>query len=225
MKTGTPGTYRPITLDAFGRTTCPRECPYTADCYAQQSFVGWHQSRASSEALPSLASAAIAMVLAKRIGTLARLHISGDFGKTSRLIDNEYIEGLLWLARKLRERWPAAAVAYTYTHFPVEKFIQADGRNLLQEMEEVGISVRVSDKWGHNGAVVAPHSRIPEWRKSTGLDLVLCPAQLTHNAVQCADCRLCWERPAKVIVFEPHGSMKNSISRKAEKVRVREIGK
>lgn len=213
-KTGVPGTYRPITTED-GWTSCPGTCPYLSDCYAQQYFTGHWQSQASLNLWESLASAAIAIVVARRSETIARLHVAGDLGLNKRSLDHDYVDGLVWLGRYFRRAWGKSPIAYTYTHWPEEKL----GDTLLR-LRDVGIHVRESDKWGPNGAVVAPHDHIPTLRKATGLDLVLCPAQLTHNHVQCADCRICWEYPNKVIVFEPHGAKRGTVEQTARKVMV-----
>lgn len=213
-KTGTPGTYRPIS-NAAGQTTCPGNCPFREDCYAQQSFVGYHQGRSNDGILESLASVAIAIVLGRRMGTVARLHISGDFGRDADSIDFDYIDGLVWLGKRFRQAWGKSPIGYTYTHWT-----EADLGDTILRLRDVGIFVRESDKWGPGGAVIAPHDHIPTLRKATGLDLVLCPAQLTHNSTQCADCRICWEYPEKVIVFEPHGPTRATVEESARKVMV-----
>ena len=94
-KTATASTYRPV------GASCP-PCPFETTCYALRGLVRFHQERATTDCRASLTASALAMIAAWKAGTLARLHVSGDFIKDG-LIDDEYIYGLAELGQLLHE--------------------------------------------------------------------------------------------------------------------------
>lgn len=193
-KTGAPGTYRPV-----GKS-CPT-CPYSpttgnGSCYASGGKVAMQAQRATTDLASSIYSAAAVMVHARRSGTVARLHVSGDFGES--VVDLDYVDGLIDAAHAVNDAsgMPrGTVVAWSYTHH-----VDGDWRARLAA---AGIAVRLSDKVGEWGAVVVPFSDVVQLR-ATGTRIAKCPAQLRD--VKCIDCRLCWERPEVTIAFDPHGA-------------------
>ena len=203
-KLGLLGNYRPV------GPTCPASCPYLgAGCYAQSGLVHMAQRRASAGLEESLSSAAIVMGLAARYRQVARLHVSGDVYGPSGSVDLAYVEGLCALGDGIRRRLGRDAVlAYGYTHAPRSEFeiwrLALAGR---------GVRLRYSSDAGERGAVVEDFSRLGALREAHGgARFAKCPAQL-DEITQCADCRICWERPELTVVFEPHGPERARLER------------
>lgn len=201
-KTGAPGTYRPV------GATCPATCPFLgAGCYAQSGNVVLHQRRALESADAAIRGAAVAMIWARLTGRVARLHVSGDFGRGAP--HPYYIDRLTGLALHVRILLPGTNpwVAWTYTHHARGTFTTGQ----LGGMTVAGISVRFSDDAGPMGAVVHPHGNMAELRAANpGARFMKCPAQLRDN-VNCATCKLCWTRPTHTVVFDPHGAGRRQI--------------
>lgn len=198
-KTGAPGTYRPV------GATCPDSCPQleSGACYALTGPVGLQQSRASEDPVKAVRSALAAIVAARVSGVgVARLHVSGDFGREAADVE-VYVRELLRGLNALRRvtGW-TGVLAWSYTHSPHM------GR-WMGLLRSAGVAVRVSDKLGWNGAVVVPFDRIGEARAMTRLPVAKCPAQLRD--VTCTECALCWTRPDVVIAFDPHGVGKSKV--------------
>jgi hypothetical protein len=207
-KTGCPGTYRPVE-GRNGDSTCP-PCPYRDACYGQASFVGFHQSIATGDLTASLVAAACAFVTAARYWTAARLHIAGDFANQDGQVDWPYVAGLELVASKILQEFDGIEhLAFTYTHFQ-----GTEAQIIIDRLRPVGIVVRKSDAWEPGGAVVRDFADVPALRRATGLDLILCPAQISKS-VTCASCTLCWTRPTRTIVFAPHGPTKNHVRKAA----------
>ncbi len=193
-KTCVPSTYRPV------GPTCP-PCPYDETCYARHGTVRWQQKRASDQSLPSLVSAAIAIVAAARHKILARLHVSGDVFCDG-TVDAIYVYGLAEIARHVREKLGITSeVAWTYTHAPPSVF---ELYRLL--LEGAGICVLYSDHVQPGGAVVWPFDDLETLRgQHPDALLVKCREQL--DGTPCRWCGLCWRARADglTIVFDPHG--------------------
>jgi hypothetical protein len=147
----------------------------------------------------------VALVAARRQGTCARLHVTGDLLRQGRL-DRPYVEELYRTAKVLGGS-PSDPVAFSYTHVPgVEE--------LLADLASVGVIIRQSDAWIPGGAVVWPHSKLLEKRlQFPWLRLVPCPAQ-QGIGVTCRKCGLCWRRLGLTIVFDPHGASRSTIIRR-----------
>lgn len=200
-KTCVPSTYRPV------GTTCPTggeylgECKFLHNgCYAEMGNVGIHQRRSKDDLSASARSVAVGMVWAVKVGTLCRLHVSGDFCNGDR-IDHAYVVQVGILAdmvNSLAGRRSGTPIAWSYTHIP-QKLFAPYQRYLARK----GVIVRVSDFNGHMGAVVAPFDRLHEM-KEKGVKYLKCPAQLPQGKT-CASCTLCWTLPAHTVVFDPHG--------------------
>lgn len=142
------------------------------------------------------------MVAAYCMGTVARLHVSGDFTRNDAL-DLDYLGALEQLGRHLQAAWQSweAPLAWTYTHHTREQLGEWHERLAL-----AGIRIRFSDQLGHDGVIVAPFDLVEQLReRHPGLTLAKCPAQLSKDTYNCIDCKLCWEKPEVVIVFQPHG--------------------
>ena len=207
-----PGNYGPIT---GARSSCPNGCPLRpngkAKCYGTDGNVGTHERRASADTWPKLAAAACAVCWAQATGRVARLHVSGDLmAPDGERFDGAYVRGL----QRIGALFGGAdnrTVAWTYTHAP-DDVVTATVRRRLRV---AGIHVRQSDRWGSNGAVVAAFANVPRLRVATLLPLVKCPAQLTHNAIDCQRCTRCWTQPNEVIVFDPHGGSGKSVAARA----------
>lgn len=193
-KTAAPGTYRRV------GATCPT-CVYSpttgnGSCYAVGGKVLLAQVRAAVERGPALVAAAATMSWAANTGRVARLHVSGDMGAGSQP-DAAYVDGLIAIAHEINDTrgTPRGTVrAWTYTH-------HTDGP-WVARLREAGIAVRLSDRTGPWGAIVASFDSVPALRKDHG-PIAKCPAQLRD--VNCQQCRLCWERPEVAIAFDPHG--------------------
>ena len=209
-KTGAPGTYRPV------GDTCPLSCDHHPEndgtCYALFHNVNRHQRRAIVDVDAALRSASVAIVWAVATDRVARLQVSGDMGRT--VMDAlEYIDGLIAIGEQVRAHYgPDTDCAWTYTALPMA------GLDYVRRLKQVGIHVRLSGHNGHNGAIVYPHAKLnklpipPTWYDGDSSDFLAlhlkCPAQLTHNAVDCQTCKACWTRPHRTIVFDPHGPRK-----------------
>lgn len=195
IKTGTPGTYRPV------GPTCP-PCQVVDACYAKFGPTRFHQERSSPDSTPSLTAALIAMIAAAKLGTLARLHIAGDIYQDGD-IDFMYVFGLAELAKRIKREANIGQpyIAWTYTHAPKQRFERL--RVLLQTS---GISVLYSSRPEPGGAMVWPFDDLVALaRKHPRLNLVPCKAQLTK--ITCKDCMLCFDahEQGRTIVFDPHG--------------------
>lgn len=202
-KTASPSTYRPV------GDTCPDgssehigRCRYLGNgCYAEGGNVRMHQIRAGADLDASVNAAAVAMAWAVRTGRMARLHVSGDFVRAGR-VDHRYIARLGLLADAVNRaagRPVGTAIAWSYTHIPADVF---EGYRV--RLEKHGIHVRISDHSGAHGAIVRDFDSMP----GSGVRYLKCPAQLPQEST-CAECRACWERPDRTIVFEPHGAARN----------------
>jgi hypothetical protein len=199
-KTGVPGTYRPV------GPSCP-SCPLDAGCYARFGPVGLHQARASIDALAGATAAAIAIIAALRMGTAARLHVSGDFYANGQL-STEYLGWLIHCAAVIQKNFQVATpVAWSYTHVDRVEF-----EPWRLKLAEVGIEVLYSGQPSCGGAVVWPHDRLAELRSDhPRLSIVACPAQT--RSLNCRDCGLCWNAWSKqlCIAFDPHGRGANRL--------------
>jgi hypothetical protein len=129
----------------------------------------------------------------------ARLHVTGDGTADGVTPDVTYWLNLVRISRWIRDRYGVGG-AWTYTHIDPELFEPLHGTLL-----EAGIAVRLSDTWASWGAITLPFERRDEFAARTGAKLTNCPAQIWPE-VNCLRCGLCWKRPERVIVFNPHGS-------------------
>ncbi len=194
-KTGTPATYRPV------GPTCP-PCPVSDICYANFGRVKLHAQRSASSPSASLTAAAVAIAVAVKMGTLARLHVSGDFFDDG-VPDEAYINGLIEVAQHVRiQQQLDGPVAWTYTHGDKGVF---EAYRLT--LEGAGICVLYSDVVEAGGAVVWPFAKLDELRRVHPNQAFLrCPAQL-HKAITCRRCLRCITAKGRgeCIVFDPHG--------------------
>jgi hypothetical protein len=175
-----------------------------------------HTARSSGLTGPALRAAAAAMVWAARTGRAARLHVGGDFLERGR-VDRRYVAGLVRIGAWLRERTGDAArvSAWSYTHLPPARF---EAHRLA--LAEAGIVVRYSDAAPDAGPVAIVHPFSDREGLAARLDgarAIRCPAQLAET-VSCADCRACWTRPERVIVFDPHGPGRSQVAARALRV-------
>ena len=197
VKTAVASTYRPV-----GKT-CPSTCPYLdSGCYAQGGNVRYAQSRASSDAAPGVLAATAAMIISARFKTLARLHVSGDFGSPCGSVDAEYVDGVCKAAKNVRERYGLESdIAWAYTHFS-----KADFEPFRVQLAAAGIVVLYSDRLEAGGAIVTPFDKVRTLAKESGVKVAKCPAQL--RKVACSDCLLCARSRelSLCIAFDPHGS-------------------
>ncbi len=198
-KTGAPGTYRPV------GSTCPLSCKHHPEndgtCYALFANVNLHQRRAKVDIAAALRAAEVAIVWATTTDRVARLHVSGDFGRTVAQA-MPYIIGLIAICKTVGGG-EHNTVAWTYTALPLSA-------ETLHMARQAGLSIRLSDQDGVNGAIVYPHEHV-----ARGTGRLKCPAQLTHNAVDCQTCRACWMLPHRTIVFDPHGPAKKRATARA----------
>lgn len=202
-KTRTPSTYRPVGV------TCPRSCHAWEECYARGGNVGLHQARADAGVLPSVFSSAIAVVAALRDGTLARLHVSGDFYSAFK-IDDPYLECLQGMCAILRgETGEQGPFAWTYTAAPT-----AQALGIRDALESSGILVLLSGHHEGGGAVIYPHDRLADLvTKNPGVKYVPCPAQMSGTKTSCKKCKLCFRaRELDIcVVFTPEGIKKKAL--------------
>lgn len=199
-KTGTPSTYRKV------GDTCPSSCPYlsTTTCYAMYGHIPRLQDISKEKGvLGDLTAAAIAMTVAAQIGSAARLHVSGDFGKGNKP-DKDYTKGLIEISSRVKARFEADYTSWTYTHF-----LPAQMKRWHDKLDEAGIRLLYSDHIMAGGTAVFDFDKIKALKTVfPEFGFVKCPAQLTHNQVTCAQCMLCPEAKERniVVVFEPHGT-------------------
>lgn len=211
LKIGGPATYRPVTGP---RTTCPSTCHFQRDgtsiCYATHGHLKAAEMRASDGLAASLNAVALAFVVAARYNQTARLHVTGDFLRDDKL-DLPYLNGVVALADLVRDRHRLRRpLAWAYTHVEGDQLKWF--RPWQDRLMQAGVVVRVSDHWGWGGAVIADHHRVGELRKSTGLPVFKCPAQLAKgHSVTCQDCQLCWTRPELLVVFDVHAQHLDTI--------------
>jgi len=235
-KTKVPGTYREVgrscpTECRFHPVHFERASLFSP-CYAVRGNVGIHSARGGADAQVSAISALVAMmarqgeiaIARKRSATHreflaqvgnprvgARLHVSGDFVKDGE-IDAEYIGLLCEAADMVRGHFGVkgnAAVAYTYTHIPRERFeiwrmiLKGHGIHVTYSKDNA-----VSEDFLGGEAIVYAHSEIEELRKllPAYVTPVLCPAQ-TRKDWSCSRCTLCSVgNVGMLVVLDPHGS-------------------
>jgi len=205
-KTASAGTYGPIGL------TCPPACPYMDNgCYAQQGNCALHEARANALAEARINAAGVAMVAGALELKRARLHVTGDGALPDGRPDIAYWDGLARVARWVRVRYGGGG-AWTYTHIDRALFAPLHGW-----LDEAGVFVRFSDSWEWGGAIALPFEMFRDFKRETGTRAAKCPAQLRDT--NCAECKLCWERPDLVIVFDPHGPQARLITDASPAVR------
>jgi len=194
-KTATASTYRPV------GASCPPCCPFETTCYALRGMVRLHQERATTDCLASLSAAALAMIAAWKAGTLARLHVSGDF-MTDGVIDDEYIYGLAELGQLLHEYIDdKPTLAWSYTHISQEDF---EPYRLV--LKAAGIEVLYSGSFAVGGAVVWPFEDVDELREAYPTQ-TFAKCRFDLDGTLCRDCGLCpdaWQERL-TIVFNPTG--------------------
>jgi len=138
---------------------------------------------------------------------LLPLHATG-----TGLVDWGYVDALAALleeyARQTRRAPDAGPLAWTYTHEEDPATVEELRRRLPW------VAIRHSDHDGHNGAIVHPFERVKGLRDA-GLSPLKCPAQRVEG-VTCATCRACWEKPRRLIVFDPHGGWEAKLRRALE---------
>jgi hypothetical protein len=196
-KTGLPGSYRPV-----GKT-CPSCQFFNNGCYAQTGRTGIHEKNANRNMIQSLASAIIAMCMGQKLGTIARLHVTGDFYRDGKLHKN-YIREVAKAADILCKIHGVSRVAYTYTHATPAQF---EKYRLL--LGSSGVEVLYSDEMVAGGAIVYPFAKLRKLRKQMpNLKFVKCRNQLDKST--CKACTLCFDakKDGFTIVFNPHGSGK-----------------
>lgn len=201
-KTGVPSTYREV------GPTCPATCPWLDNgCYAQGGRTALQSMAASDETERSLFAAAGAMAIAAKLGTVARLHVSGDFLRGGK-VDAEYVFGLLDIGQELQGRGYPGVRAWAYTHIPPETF------EPYREILEGVVEVLYSDQEVAGGAMVWEHSRIDELRsRNPETTVVKCLAQTTDGRRDCKSCGICWtaREANQLIVFDPHGGQQKKV--------------
>lgn len=194
VKTGSPGTYRPV------GPTCPATCPQADACYATTGNVALHQRTASADVAPAVRAAAVAIVAAWKTGKLARLHVSGDYGRTAADVD-AYCEALISMLHAYRAANPKDTreyVAWTYTHSSWA------WQRWSAKLRAAGVYTRRSDYLGKHGAIVVQSwGEVRTLRETEGRRVARCPAQISDT--DCAACTLCWSRPDVTIAFLAHG--------------------
>lgn len=195
-KTGVPGTYRPV------GPTCPDSCAQKEACYALVGNVALHQRRSDADPVKG-ARTALAAVIAAHVGghSAARLHVSGDFGRTDDEVD-AYARALLGALRAARiVTGRTGVMAWTYTHHPRV-------RRWVGLLKAAGLHVRYSDVNGPNGAIVVDRfsaGTMARVRAEGTASVAKCPAQLRNTT--CDACTLCWTRPDVTIAFAAHGPL------------------
>jgi len=214
-KTALPSTYRPVGV------TCWSGCAYLGNgCFAEGGNVRLHQRRSGSELTRSLTSVAIGLVAAATLGTLCRLHVSGDFGIHD-AVDPEYVTGVALVAAEVRRRFKLTeAIAFTYTHFTPEVF-----EPYRVELANAGVEVMYSDHAVAGGAMVlgSKWEGLAELRAAhPELTVAKCLAQTSDNT--CLSCNkgtpLCAVARSKniLIVFAAHGSRTKVAEAKAREI-------
>lgn len=203
-KTASPGTYRPVGV------TCPSTCPHLGvDCYAQEGRVMLAQRRAEGALAPSLWSVVVALEVARRDHSMARIHVSGDFMLEGK-VDRVYAEHVLQICKAYggtRDR----PTAWGYTAIR-----EADlGTRLLDRMWEAGLALRLSGAEGSRGALVVDAEDKEDFRRQAReLGGFACPAQLGAS-VTCRSAGYCCARVDKPVVFNRHGMSGDRIRRQA----------
>jgi len=203
-KVNGPSTYRPL------ESTCPSNCVYFHDCYANGGHVTLAARRAEADILRSLFAVAMAIACSEEIDHQIRLHVSGDFLVYDE-IDHSYINGLVTLGahtHHVTKPW-----AWSYTHVHPRLF---EPLRLL--LVAAGIEVMYSDQFVAGGAIVWPFDRLNELRVAPDAWYVKCPAQT--RKIPCSMCNLCKESRTLgiCIVFEPQGFHKRETLALAERV-------
>jgi len=183
--------YPIYTLSLAERTTCPTSCVEWRTCYG--NHMPWADRYLPGEELTLKLTAELSLLHRKHpSGFVIRLHVLGDFYSI------EYVE--FWL-RAMRVI-PALHVFGYSAHQPGTPI----GDRLDQLRHEFG--KRFSLRFSNGTRCDAPISRtdyrdLPMIKRDLSREDILCPAQ-QGTSLCCATCALCWDAPAKTIVFERH---------------------
>lgn len=180
-KTCTAATYRPVGV------TCSGECPWIgAGCYAQTGRVALAERHSLSSAESGI-SAAVAAAISSLVGlgVPARLHVSGDFGRSGE-IHAEYLSGIASAARMVRDRLDVPIAMWGFTRFDVDR----------DSLWDSGVAIRVSGRMATGGAVIA------------GVDVGTPSSPHYCGTSHCADCAHCWTVRDSTVVLSPRGSLR-----------------
>ena len=197
-KTGYTGvTYIPF-------STCSDSCPFKkGGCYAQSGNCGVHTKRISKNAEGMSSDDLISLeanVVSEMRGLFPlRLHVSGDV-KT-----DEQAQKLA----KAAERYTAkdGQPVWTYTHSWKEVSAESWGSISVFASCESIEQVKEAKSKGYKTSFVCEERDFS--KNIDGVEMINCPNQ-KNKAVQCSQCKLCFGKTEKTVVFFPHGPVKKA---------------
>ena len=172
------------TLTLEERATCPRSCTMWRSCYGNRSpwSLRWPAGADTEQRIERELSD---LQFQHPGGFLVRLHALGDFYSVA------YVD--LWSA--WLDKFPALhCYGYTARQGEIGEAVAAIAKHRWWRF-----AIRSSD-----GVMPEmPASRVIERGASTPPGSVVCPVE-TGKSTACATCALCWDQPAKTIIFLPH---------------------
>ena len=198
------------------RASCPKDCALWDVCYAKFGHVGFTTDRLDRAVADAGADALdVAVAEAKAISELTsglplRLHVVGDCAtnRAAKVVSKAAVD--------YSARFKAPVWTYTHAHRKVKR--DSWGAVSVLASCETAKDAKLAMSRGYAAALVTgPH---PEDGKAyhdaaTGIKIIPCPAQ-TRDAVQCHQCRLCWDDKRlhgmnAVVGFEAHGVKKSAL--------------
>lgn len=212
----------PLSVTYASQDSCDSECAFYKDgCYAESGMVGIHTARVNKASKDQTAKE-IAIVEAKAIDNLTgrmdlRVHVVGDC-KTAESAD------IVSQAMK-RHRKKKGKSAYTYTHAWKKVGVSSwNGESVLASCETVeGAALAMS--FGYAAAIVL-ESFDGHTKKFVKDGVKILPCLNQTKDIQCVDCRICFEtepllRTKTVIGFLAHGTSKNKVVAKLQKLNIK----
>ena len=194
----------PVSATYVAQGSCPPSCSWLgAGCYAEKGLVNHTTSRLNKVLATPLE---LAQQEAEAIGQLSgkrplRLHVVGDCAtpETASIIAEAVgrYEG-----RELRSEGSKAPPVWSYTHGWRETDRLAWGKVSVLASVETPEDIALANSAGYAAAIVVPEFQ--SWKRYSigGHDVIPCPEQTSSKAsrpgyaVQCTDCRLCWDDQA-----------------------------
>jgi len=193
---GTFKGYKMFTLTLTERETCPKSCVHYLDCFGNNMPFAHRIDHTDQKLLEERIEIDLdELIIQKKKRVMLRLHILGDFFSVS------YV--LFW--KKLLHKYNGLLAIFGYTgnlpndpnplYASIGKAIR-DVRRVFKDRKlfQIRFSGMPSDSFSANSL----DHNTPEKGKD-----IICPEQ-TGKTESCTTCSLCWDCPAKRILFITH---------------------